>query len=114
MKKVEAKTLEEAYAKASKMLECSISELQYEVLQYPSNGIFGLLKKSAIIVASCSNKVKSKTNKIEDTPPKDEVSVATKIVAIAKEEESVEEVDIVETTVSSIDVKEKMLCLIVF
>ena len=53
MKKVEALTLEEAYQKASQLLECSISQLQYEVIQYPSKGIFGFLKKNAIIVASC-------------------------------------------------------------
>jgi len=52
MKKVEALTLEEAYHKASLLLECSVSQLQYEVIQYPSKGLFGLLKKNAIIVAS--------------------------------------------------------------
>ncbi|MEY3002135.1 MAG: hypothetical protein RLZZ428_510 [Pseudomonadota bacterium] len=58
MKRVEAKTLEEAYEKASHLLECSISELQYEVIQYPSHGIFGLLKKNAIIVATVQKKKK--------------------------------------------------------
>ena len=53
MKKIEALTLEEAYQKASQLLECSISQLQYEVIQYPSKGLFGFLKKNAIIVASC-------------------------------------------------------------
>jgi len=51
MKKVEAPTLEEAYAKASKVLECSISELQCEVVQHPSKGLLGLFKKTAIIIA---------------------------------------------------------------
>jgi len=53
MKKVEAPTLEEAYEKAATQLSCSIADLQYEVVQYPSKGIFGLLKKNAIIVATC-------------------------------------------------------------
>ena len=53
MKKVEAPTLEAAYAQASKVLECSISELQCEVVQHPSKGILGFLKKNAIIVATC-------------------------------------------------------------
>ena len=59
MKKVEAPTLEEAYQKASQMLECSISELQCEVVQHPTKGIFGFLKKNAVIVATCKNKNKS-------------------------------------------------------
>ena len=53
MKKVEAPTLEEAYEKAATLLSCSITDLKYEVIQYPSKGILGLLKKSAIIVATC-------------------------------------------------------------
>ncbi|HFQ62504.1 MAG TPA: protein jag, partial [Epsilonproteobacteria bacterium] len=53
MTKVEAPTLEEAYAKASKVLECSISELQCEVVQHPTKGILGFLKKNAIVVATC-------------------------------------------------------------
>ena len=61
MQKVEAPTLEEAYEKASELLECSISELQSEVVQHPSNGIFGLLKKNAIIVATCKNPVPKNT-----------------------------------------------------
>jgi len=88
MKKVEADTLEEAYQKAATLLECSITELQYEVLQYPSRGILGLLKKKAIIVATC---------KANSTPPTDieiqdnesisiEEDVATKIVESIKED----------------------------
>jgi spoIIIJ-associated protein len=46
MTKVEAPTLEEAYTKASQLLECSISELQYEVVQHPSRGILGFMKKN--------------------------------------------------------------------
>ncbi|HQR73708.1 MAG TPA: Jag N-terminal domain-containing protein [Sulfurovum sp.] len=68
MKKVEALTLEEAYQKASQLLECSISQLHYEVIQYPSKGIFGFLKKNAIIVASC----KEGTEKV--VPRKEEIS----------------------------------------
>ncbi|CAA6827068.1 MAG: RNA-binding protein Jag [uncultured Sulfurovum sp.] len=78
MKKIEASTLEEAYIQASKELECSISDLEYEVMQYPSSGILGLLKKNAIIVASCSKK-STIENDIED--------VATEIVNSVKERE---------------------------
>ena len=91
MRKVEAPTLEEAYQKASQMLECSISELQSEVMQHPSKGIFGFLKKNAIIVATCK-KSASKNEKTEvkeevlDVPTTEE-SVASEIIATVKEEE---------------------------
>lgn len=55
MKKVEADSLKEAYQKAATLLQCSITELQCEVLQYPTKGIFGIMKKKAIIVATCKN-----------------------------------------------------------
>ncbi len=96
MKKVEAPTLEAAYAEASKVLECSISELQCEVVQHPSKGILGFLKKNAIIVATCKNK-KIEKNKVEKAKkpvsqkivkelPTQEESVATEILATVKEE----------------------------
>jgi len=69
MKKVEASTLEEAYQKAAAILKCSITDIQYEVIQYPSKGLFGLFKKPAIIVASCS-KPKEAKPVLEKVPPK--------------------------------------------
>jgi len=54
MKKIKAPTLEEAYEKAARELSCSVTDLQYEVIQHPTSGIFGLFKKEAIIVASCT------------------------------------------------------------
>ena len=42
MKKVEADTLEEAYQKAATELVCSITDLEYEVIQHPSKGILGV------------------------------------------------------------------------
>ena len=59
MKRVEAATLEEAYAIAASQLSCSVTDLECEVVQYPSKGIFGLLKKDAIIVATCKADKKS-------------------------------------------------------
>jgi len=52
MIKIEAITLEEAYQNAASSLECSVTELKIEVVQYPSRGILGLFKKSAVIVAT--------------------------------------------------------------
>ena len=93
MKKVEAPTLEEAYEKAATQLSCSIADLQYEVVQYPSKGIFGLLKKSAIIVATC----KQPTVTTQEMPQEEtevpaepfetvEESLASEIIAAVKEE----------------------------
>ncbi len=83
MIKVEAPTLEEAYLKASKVLECSISELQYEVVQHPSKGLLGFFKKPALIVASCkrSEQKRPKANKKTAAKPTVEESVASEIVA---------------------------------
>jgi spoIIIJ-associated protein len=52
MIKIEASTLEEAYKKATVHFDCSLTEIAVEVVQYPSKGLMGLFKKSAIIVAS--------------------------------------------------------------
>ncbi len=92
MTKVEAPTLEEAYKKASEALECSISELQCEVVQHPSKGILGFMKRDAIIVASCKNSVsKSRTKKERNTSaPTAEESVASEIIATVKEKSIVD------------------------
>jgi len=45
----EAKTLEEAYTKASEHFNKSISELDIKIIQNPTKGIFGLFSKPAII-----------------------------------------------------------------
>ncbi len=52
MIRITADSLEEAYSKASKELNCSVVELEINVLQAPSNGLFGLFKKPAIISAT--------------------------------------------------------------
>lgn len=52
MKKIEAPTLELAYAKAAAEFGCSVTLLQVEIVQFPSKGVLGLFKKSAIIVAN--------------------------------------------------------------
>ncbi len=54
MIKIEASTLEEAYKSASSTIGCSITELSIEIIQNPSQGVFGFFKKKAIIVATRS------------------------------------------------------------
>ncbi len=51
MIKIEAWSLEEAYTLASEQLGCSITEVEYEITQYPSNGFLGIGRKKAILVA---------------------------------------------------------------
>lgn len=51
MIKVEAVTLEEAYSKAASELLCSVTELELNVIQYPSGGFLGFGKKIAIVEA---------------------------------------------------------------
>jgi len=52
MKRIEAPTLEEAYKRAAKEFDCSITEISYEIVQHPSTGVMGLFKKMAIIIAA--------------------------------------------------------------
>ena len=52
MIKVTAEKLDEAYTKAAKELNCSVVDLDVEVLQYPSTGFLGFFVKQAIIKAS--------------------------------------------------------------
>lgn len=61
MKKIEADTLELAYAQAAKDFDCSVTQIQVEIIQFPSKGILGLFKKSAIIVANLPVLVTSQT-----------------------------------------------------
>lgn len=48
----QGKTLEEVYEKASISLQCSITNLQIEILQTPSKGFLGFFAKKAIISVS--------------------------------------------------------------
>ena len=86
MKKVEAPTLEEAYQKASQALECSISELQCEVVQHPSKGLLGLFKKTAIIIAVRNNAPIQELKEATSSTLSEEESVASEIMATVKEE----------------------------
>ncbi|QOR62669.1 Jag N-terminal domain-containing protein [Sulfurovum sp. ST-21] len=94
MTKVEAPTLEEAYELAATQLSCSVTELQYEVIQYPSKGILGLFKKKAIIVATTKNIPVSSAVPSEDPSLNEatlEEEVASEILSTLKEETPQEE-----------------------
>lgn len=55
MKKIVEKSLEAALIKASTELNCSVADLEYEIVQNPSDGFFGLGKKEAIIIVETKN-----------------------------------------------------------
>ena len=64
----EAKTLEEVYEKASSSLNCSVNDLDIEVVQSPSKGFLGFFSKNAIIKVNIKLNSKSQNNKKEFTP----------------------------------------------
>jgi spoIIIJ-associated protein len=92
MKRIEATTLEEAYREASKEFGCSITEINYEIIQYPTTGMMGLFKKNAIIIAV--RKVVKKDNKVKKKPikvKKSESKIVKKTKVESKKDRNVEE-----------------------
>jgi len=77
MVKIEAPTLEAAYAEASRALGCSVTELEVEIVRYPSKGFLGLFKKPALIVANRAQSVPAasaepaKAPQSETPPPRE-------------------------------------------
>lgn len=59
MKKFEANCLEKVYELATADFNCSITELEIEVIQQPSKGFLGFGKKNAIIQACFKNSCKT-------------------------------------------------------
>jgi len=96
MKRIEAETLEEAYSKAAKALACSVTEINYEIIQHPTSGVMGLFKKSAIIIA---------VKKITNTPIEKEESIIEK--KVEEKDVAVSKVAEVIDTPSSVSVTRK-------
>lgn len=57
MKKIEAPTLESAYAEACRHFECSVTALDIVVVQHPKKGFLGFMSQSAVIVARIKEEV---------------------------------------------------------
>ncbi len=83
MVKIEAITLEKAYADAAKELKCSVTELKIEVVQIPTSGFLGFFKKSAIIVAVIGEKKLKERSPVKEAVVKK--SVAKEKVTKVKE-----------------------------
>ncbi|MCR6586098.1 Jag N-terminal domain-containing protein [Campylobacter insulaenigrae] len=54
---IEAKDLQTALIEASKHFECSVIDLEYEVIQHAKTGFLGLFRKNAIILVKGHKKV---------------------------------------------------------
>lgn len=94
--KIEAETLEEAYKKASKELNCSITDLDIKVIQNPSKGFLGIGKKNAVILAECKKEQPIESAKIEKrVEPKKEIKKEEPVKAV-QEVEKEEKVEIKE------------------
>lgn len=98
MIKIEALTLEEAFKNAASSLECSVTELKVEVVQYPSKGLMGLFKKNAIIVATTSSTKQTQeqikpepiVKQVKIEPKQEEKKVEVKPIEEIQEEKKVE------------------------
>ncbi|MSN96113.1 hypothetical protein F1B92_02700 [Campylobacter sp. FMV-PI01] len=74
--KIIAKTLEEAYLKASRELNRSVVELNIKVIQNPKNGFLGFFKKDAIIeILDLPNLSPNK----QENQAKKEISISQKV-----------------------------------
>jgi spoIIIJ-associated protein len=84
MKKIEAPTLELAYAQAASEFGCSVTALQVEIIQFPSKGILGLFKKTAIIMANLPHQAAAATPKVS-APLAEETTTPSPVSAPVQE-----------------------------
>ncbi len=89
MIKIEAITLEEAYQNAASSLQCSVTELEIEIVQYPTNGFLGFFKKSAIIVAT----QKAVENVVEEEVVEQKQEIEKEDTNIVEESKPVQKVE---------------------
>lgn len=61
--RIEAKDLQGALIEASKMLECSVVDLEYQILQQPKSGFLGIGRKNAVIEVNTKKRFKKNSRK---------------------------------------------------
>ncbi|TKX31175.1 Jag N-terminal domain-containing protein [Campylobacter aviculae] len=83
--RIEAKDLQTALTEASKNLECSVVDLEYEIIQHPKNGFLGFGRKNAIIEASVKNKYRKKNLKRNSHPNKFREKISSESENIKKD-----------------------------
>jgi spoIIIJ-associated protein len=75
MKKFEAKSLEEAYELATNAFECSITDLNIDVIQQPTKGFLGFGKKIAIIMVEQKRDYRKESRKKETKYRKNSINI---------------------------------------
>lgn len=71
MRKIVEKSIEAALIKASAELGCSVVDLEYEVVQKPSDGFLGLGKKEAVIIVDKKQEIAQQDTKYTQNHAKD-------------------------------------------
>ncbi len=109
-KEFQGKTLEEAYEKASTSLNCSVTELEIDIIQAPSKGFLGFFTKDAIIKVTqkykkTNHKNKSQNHKLEEN--NQEVETLTSKLNALNNEKKVEK-KVAKSTTSKQIKKEKI------
>ncbi|MBM0637369.1 Jag N-terminal domain-containing protein [Campylobacter sp. VicNov18] len=61
--KIEAMDLQSALTEASRNLECSVMDLEYEIIQHPRKGFLGFGRRKAIIEATMKKRILKKNPK---------------------------------------------------
>ena len=92
MKRIEAETLEEAYSQAAKELNCSVTQINYEIVQHPTSGVMGMFKKTAIIIAVKKNVTEDKSSQKVKQEKVEEAKIETPKKEVSKKDVSKKEV----------------------
>lgn len=77
--RVEAPTLQDAISQAAQNLDCSVIDVEIEIIQKPSSGFLGFFKKNAIIKAEKSSQKRENFGNSQDFATMRQDEVADKI-----------------------------------
>lgn len=77
--RVEAPTLQDAISQAAQNLDCSVIDVEIEIIQKPSSGFLGFFKKNAIIEAGKSSQKRENFGNSQDLTTMRQDEVADKI-----------------------------------
>ena len=97
----QAKTLEEAYLKASEHFGCSVTEFEsISVIQAPSNILFGFIKKDAIVEIKYTKIVENEIESVEEIIESTKEELSEK--ELPKEEKEIE-INVEESTKEEVE-----------
>ena len=106
MIKIEADTLEQAYADAASALKCSVTQLDIELIQAPKTGYLGMFKKPAIIVAVMKEKeTKPDSALVQETKLEEKVKIVEKVEIEQEEEAPVQKEENKEAIITKVKTK---------